>query len=396
MITNSQRRARLATRHALAPGTRLSTVEELADTLVALHTTEPPTIHLAAAARTTATVEDVERALYVDRSIVKQLAMRRTLFGFPRDLLPAAWGSTSARVAAEQRRVITRDIEKAGLAPDGSRWLDAACAAVRERLADGSALTAKELREQVPEVEGRIEYAVGKSYGGNQPLAPRVLTLLGAEGHIMRAENAGHWRTSRPRWAATTHWLSSVPDRLPPAEGYAVLTRRYLAAFGPATETDIVWWFGATKGIVRQALSDIGAVSVDLEDGLVGWVLPGDTDDVDEPEDWAALLPTLDSTSMGWKQRDWYLAPEDVRYLVDSNGNIGTTAWWNGRVVGAWVQDPDGVVSVVLRDQADGLSQPGAAVEALDAAAERLTRFLDGVVITSVYKSHVMKGSPLP
>ena len=225
MITNSQRRARLATRHALAPGTRLSTVEELADTLVALHTTEPPTIHLAAAARTTATVEDVERALYVDRSIVKQLAMRRTLFGFPRDLLPAAWGSTSARGAAEQRRVISRDIEKAGLALDGSRWLDAACAAVRERLADGSALTAKELREQVPEVEGRIEYAVGKSYGGNQPLAPRVLTLLGAEGHIMRAENAGHWRTSRPRWAATTHWLSSVPDRLPPAEGYAVLTR---------------------------------------------------------------------------------------------------------------------------------------------------------------------------
>lgn len=38
-------------------------------------------------------------ALYDDRTIVKQLAMRRTLFVFPRELLPAAWGSTSARVA---------------------------------------------------------------------------------------------------------------------------------------------------------------------------------------------------------------------------------------------------------------------------------------------------------
>lgn len=396
MISDSQRRARLATRHALAPGAQLESVEALTDALVALHTTEPPTIHLAAAARTGASVEDVERALYVDRSLVKQLAMRRTLFGFSRELLPAAWGSTSARVAVEQRRVIIRDVEKAGLVPDGGHWLDAACAAVLERLSDGSALTAKELREQVPEVEGRIDYAVGKSYGGSQPLAPRILVLLGARGQIMRAENAGHWRTSRPRWAATSHWLGSVPEPLPPAEGYAVLTRRYLAAFGPATETDIVWWFGATKGIVRQALSDIGAVSVPLEDGSVGWVLPDDLDDVDEPGEWAALLPTLDSTSMGWKQRDWYLAPEDVRYLVDSNGNIGTTAWWNGQVVGAWVQDPDGVVSVVLRGQADGSAQPGAAVEALDAAAERLTRFLDGVVITSVYKSHVMKGMPLP
>jgi len=391
VITNAQRRARLATRHALTPASRLASVEAVADRLVALHSTEPPTVHLGVAARTDLSVADVEQALYADRSVVKQLAMRRTLFTFPRDLLPHVWGSTSARVAAEQWRVISRDIERAGLAKDGTAWLRTASAAVLERLSDGSALSAAELREQVPEIEGRIEYAVGKSYGGSQPLAPRVLVLLGAEGRIMRAENTGHWRTSRPRWAAIEHWLDEVPARTDSQEGYATLTARYLAAFGPATETDIVWWFGATKGIVRQALADIGAVSVDLEDGLVGYVLPDDSDRDAVVDDWAALLPTLDSTSMGWKQRDWYLAPEDVPYLVDTNGNIGTTAWWNGRIVGAWVQDPEGVVSVVTRPGTDD-----AAVERLAAEAERLTRFLDGVVITSVYKSQVMKGEPLP
>ena len=392
MITNARRRARLATRHALTPSTRLSTVEDVADRLLALHATEAASVHLAVAARTEASVADVEQALYSDRSIVKQLAMRRTLFAFPRDLLPQAWGSTSARVAAEQWRVISRDVERAGVAKDGSTWLRAASAAVLERLSDGSALSATELRQQVPEVEGRIDYAVEKSYGGSQPLAPRVLVLLGAEGRIMRVENSGHWRTSRPRWGATEHWLGDVAERTEPREGYATLTARYLAAFGPATETDIVWWFGATKGIVRQALADVGAVLVDLEGDLVGYVLPDDIADADPGghEDWAALLPTLDSTSMGWKQRDWYLAPEDVPYLVDANGNIGTTAWWNGRVVGAWVQDPDGVVSVVTR-----AGPESAALERLDIEAERLSRFLDGVVIPSVYTSQLMRGARL-
>lgn len=349
MISNAQRRARLAMRHALAPGTRLGGVAELADRLLALHSTEPPTVHLAAAARTGDSAAEVEQALYGDRSIVKQLAMRRTLFAFPREVLPAVWGSASARVATEQRRVIARDVERGGVASDGGAWVDRACAAVVERLSDGSTLQAKELREQLPELDGRIDYALHKTYGGSHPIAPRVLTLLGAEGRIVRAENAGHWRTSRPRWAAMEHWLGSVPPRLEERAGYAELTRRYLATFGPATETDIVWWFGATKTAIRRALTDVEAVSVDLEDGLIGWVLPEDLDGDPAPDPWAALLPTLDSTAMGWKQRDWYLDPADVPYLVDSNGNIGTTAWVNGRVVGAWVQDDAGVVSVVTR-----------------------------------------------
>ena len=81
----------------------------------------------------------------------------------------------------------------------------------------------------------------------------------------------------------------------------------------------------------------------------VGYLLPDDLDDVPEPEPWAALLPVLDPTTMGWKQRDFYLDPDDVPHLFDTNGNAGTTAWWDGRIVGCWVQDHDGVVSVVLR-----------------------------------------------
>ena len=48
---------------------------------------------------------------------------------------------------------------------------------------------------------------------------------------------------------------------------------------------------------------------------------------------------------MGWKERDFYLGAHAPQ-LFDTNGNAGTTAWWDGRIVGCWVQDDAGVVEV--------------------------------------------------
>lgn len=391
MISAAQRRARLAVRHALAPAYRRDSVPEVAEAMVALHATEPATVHLAVAARSGCSVVDVERTLYAERTVVKQLAMRRTLFAFPRDLLPAVWGSAAARVAAQQRRLIAKDVERFGIARDGGRWLDRAGAAILERLADGSSMGATELREQLPELAGQISYGAGTAYEGTIHIAPRVLTLLGAEARVVRGENAGHWRTSRPAWTAMSSWLGEEPEPMEERAGYAELVRRWLTAFGPGTERDLVWWLGATKTIVRRALDDVGAVNVGLEDGGSGWVLADDVDDVEEPEPWAAMLPVLDPTAMGWKDRDFYLDPADVPFLVDTNGNIGTTAWWCGRVVGAWVQDGEGAVEVFLRHDL-----PADAVAALHVEADRLTRWLDGVVVSSGYKSRVMKGERLP
>ncbi|KAB7745329.1 winged helix DNA-binding domain-containing protein [Nostocoides sp. F2B08] len=391
LVTDDQRRARIAVRHRLVRPHRAASVEDVTEAMVALHATEPATVYLSAAVRGECSVEDVDRALYTDRSVVKQLAMRRTLFGFTRDLLPAALGSASARVAEQQRRLIAKEAERAGIAADGPRWLAAACSAVLDRLADGAALSATELREQLPELAGQLSFGNGTTYGGTINIAPRVLTVLGAEGRIMRADNAGHWRTSRPRWIATEAWFGGSPEPLSEPEGYAVLVARWLRTFGPGTENDLVWWLGSTRSAVRRALADSGAGAVRLEDGRPAWVASEDVGDVPDPGPWAALLPVLDPTAMGWKERDFYLDPADVPYLVDTNGNIGTTAWWCGRVVGGWVQDEDGAVRVILR------SDPGPdAVAALEAEAARLTRWFDGVVVSSVYKSHLMKGEPMP
>ncbi len=385
-IPDTERRARLSRRHALAPGHRAADAVEATRAVTVLHSTEPATVHLSLRARVDGlTVADVERALYVDRTLVKQLAMRRTLFVFPRELLPAAWGSASARVAAALAARLAKEVEKAGLADDGAEWLEDARTAVLDVVRDGRAMTAQEIREQVPALEARLDLSPGKKYAANVSIGPRVLTQLAVEAMLVRGENAGHWRLSKPRWTRMTDWLDDVPPAAQADEGYAELVGRWLRSFGPGTEDDLVWWLGGTKGVVRATLAALGAVEVSLDGGDTGWVLPDDVEEVAPVEPWAALLPVLDPTVMGWKQRDFYLGAH-APHLFDSNGNAGTTAWWDGRVVGCWVQDDAGVVEVRTLERL-----PKPALAALEAEAGRLTDWLDGVRVGTVYPSTAMK-----
>lgn len=386
-LSDDERRARLARRHAIAAPYRVATAEAATRAMTVLHATEPATVHLSCRARVDGLeVADVEQALHDDRSVVKQLAMRRTLFVFPRDLLPAAWGSASARVAATERARIAKDCVLAGLHHDGDAWLDEARAEVLAVLADHpGGLQAAEVRKRVPMIDLTVAVTAGTAW-----TASRVLTHLGLTADVVRAANTGHWRVSRPRWALMSHWLGSVDEPTDAAAGWTELVRRWLHTFGPGTETDIVWWLGATKGIVRAALTALEAVEVSLDHSsgaATGWVLPDDLEPVDPVEPWVALLPVLDPTTMGWKERGWYLGAHGPA-LFDRNGNAGTTAWADGRVVGTWVQDDAGVVAVHLLEQ-----QPRAVVRALEAEAARLTTWLGGTRVGTVYPSPAMKAA---
>ncbi len=387
-ISDLERRARLARRHAIAPWSRVGDAAAATRAMTVLHSTEPATVYLSCWARVEdLTVADVDRALFEDRTLVKQLAMRRTLFVFPRDLLAAAWGSASARVAEAELKRMAKDVEKAGLAADGTRWvLDARTAVLAEVARETAGLTAAEVRERLPEVAVSIDVTAGAVWNHS-----RVLTHLGLTADLVRGVNTQHWRLSRPRWTPMAAWLGEAPRPLALEEGYAELVARWLRTFGPGTEDDLVWWLGATKGAVRTALAAVGAVAVSLDGGGTGWVLPDDVDPVvpqerqDEP--WVALLPVLDPTVMGWKQRAWYLGDHGPA-VFDRNGNAGTTAWVDGRVVGCWVQDDLGAVSVHLLE-----AVPAPARRALDAEAERLTAWLDGTRVGTVYPSPAMRSA---
>ncbi|KAB2583342.1 AlkZ family DNA glycosylase [Rhodococcus erythropolis] len=381
-VSDDERRARIGVRHALAPSFRVDSPEAATRAMTVLHATESATVYLSCWARVRSLdAADVDNALYDQRSLVKQLAMRRTLFTFPRDLLPAAWSSASARVANTERTRMAKDVVKAGIAVDGNDWLDRARAEVLTLLTDApEGLSALEVRQAVPMIDVKVEGSAGEIWS-----APRVLTHLGATADIMRGNNTARFPVSRPLWTLTRHWLDDAPTDLESADGYREIVRRWLHSFGPGTEDDIVWWLGSTKTVVRAALAELEAVAVSLDGGDTGWLLPDDVATVSDPGPWVALLPVLDPTIMGWKNRDFYLGPHRNQ-LFDTRGNAGTTAWVDGRVVGCWIQDETGVVHVRLLETVSASAR-----RSLDAEAARLTEWLGGVRIGTGYVSQAMK-----
>ncbi len=382
-FTVDERRARLARRHFLAePADSIDTV--VAD-LVGLHATDPATPYLSLWARLPGfTVADLDADMYDRRTLIKHLAMRRTLWTVRAVDLPWIQSGASDRVADNERRRLVADAQKAGIAADGETWLDAACAAVLRHLAERGAASARELREALPELAGRYDYAPGKRWGGETPLAPRVLTVLSVRGEIVRGLNDGSWTISRPRWTPISDWLGVTVDSTEPDVSRTQLVRRWLRAFGPATVTDVKWWFGNTLTWARHALRDIDAVEVDI-DGAAGFVLPDDLEVEPDVEPWCALLPGLDVTTMGWYDRDWYVGDHRGR-VFDSNGNGGTTAWWNGRIVGGWGQNADGRIEVRLLEDVGRAGK-----RALTRRADELSACLDGVRVSPRFPSPLSK-----
>jgi hypothetical protein len=166
----------------------------------------------------------------------------------------------------------------------------------------------------------------------------------------VRGRPNGSWISSQYRWAPVEEWLPGGIPEVPAAQARAELVRRWLRAFGPAPAADLKWWTGWNAGDVKKALAALDVTEVALDGGGTGLVLSDDLEPAPEPEPWAALLPALDPTPMGWRERGWFLGAHGPA-LFDRNGNIGPSVWWDGRVVGGWAQRPDGEIAVrVLED----------------------------------------------
>lgn len=124
-----ERRNRLARRHFLAAGGSASRVT---GALVGLHASDPATPYLSLWARCRGfRTADLDRVLYEKRSVVKHLAMRRTLWLINTEDLALVQSAASVRVADNERRRLIADLHKAGITSDGESWLDQAAADIR-------------------------------------------------------------------------------------------------------------------------------------------------------------------------------------------------------------------------------------------------------------------------
>ncbi len=378
-----ERRARLGVRHFLA--SPAPSIEAVADRLVGLHSSDPATVYLAARARATGmTHEQLEDALYERRSLVRMLGMRRTLFvNTPEHAAVIDAACTKAIAAAERRRVI-KMLEDQGVTADGAGWLRAAIRDTMAALHEHGELAGAQLSKLVPALRVKLHFGSGK-WAAEVGMTTRVVFLLATEGTIVRARPRGSWISGQYRWTPTDVWLGAPLPSIPTAEASATLLHAWLAAFGPGTTADIRWWTGWTARQANAALAAIDVEEVALDDGATGFVLAEDAAPVRSRKRWVAFLPGLDPTTMGWKERDWYLGPHGPT-LFDRNGNAGATVWADGRVVGGWGQRENGDVVYRLLERVDPTTK-----KKIDAERHRLTSWLDGARVTPRFRSPLDK-----
>ncbi len=386
-VTVAERRARLAVRHHLAAPAR--TVTDAVADIVALHGTDPASVYLSAwartgsgddtsAGRTPVDQAAIEHALYEECSLVRMLGMRRTVFVVPAPLVPVIQAACADQIAERLRRQLTQVVQEAGVAADAATWLkEVGEATVRALAARGSA-TGTELAASEPRLRTQILAAADNPYGGAVNLTNRLLTLLSAEGLIVRGRPRGGWTSTQFAWS-----IARDQADLTAADARAELARRWLLAFGPALVSDLQWWTGWTAGQVRQVLGQLEVTEVDL-DGAPGIMLTADEPALTPVHDMgqrAALLPALDPTPMGWRERAWYVG-EHAAALFDRSGNIGPTAWWDGRIAGGWAQRKDGEIAVRL------LVDIGAeASAAIAAEAQRLREWIGPGRVTPRFRT---------
>lgn len=386
-ITAEQRRARLAHRHCLAAPA--PSVEHAADSVLALHATDPASVFLSAQARTAETgTDDVESALFTDRTMLRTLAMRRTLFVATTTHLPAIERSSSPDVAAKERKVLEKALAAAEI-KSPKRWLSSAfketlAAMDQSGVTDPAGFPARSLTKLVPRLTTRIVLGGGK-HSVESGATSRVLGLMAVEGLIARGRPAGSWTGRQYAWHRRDQWLVDEPDAPDSEQAAQDLLRLWLERFGPGTLHDMKWWTGWTVAKTKKTLASLDTVEVELDDAQVGYVLASDTAPVDNAASWVALLPALDPTPMGWHERDWYLG--DYRKpLFDRNGNIGPTIWADGRIVGGWGQRANGDIGTELFEKVSAKHE-----KLLASHVDRLAGFLGDVVVKPSFPTPLAK-----
>ncbi len=349
-IDAAERRRRLAARHGLIAAQASEEPAQVAERLVALHATDPVTVFLSLRARSAGKISPagIEDSLYVRRDLVRMLAMRRTVFVVPAWSVPVVQLAATARVARDQRARLLQHLQQYGDVADPEPFLaDVEESVLAIFAARCEPMSAAELSAAEPRLKTVLRMAEGKSYEATANITSRVLLVLAAHGHIVRGRPIGTWLSQQYRWSRTEDWLPSVaPYEGTEREAKAELARLWLRAFGPALAADLKWWTGWTMTQVRQALGDVGAVEVSLDEGP-GVVLADDLDACADSGPWVAFLPALDPTVMGWADRGWFLGGHG-KALFDTNGNAGPTVWLDGRVVGGWAQRKSGEIAVKL------------------------------------------------
>jgi len=276
---------------------------------------------LQVAVRVECKVEDVRNALWKDRSLVKTWLMRGTLHLARSDDLPLYIGAMSALWKSQMRPSWLNYMQTT----ESEFWeiVDQVGATL-----DGKPLTREELIAIVGKGKSdRVRQLLGSGWGG-------MLKPAARSGLLCFGPNRGQSVTFvRPeKWLST--WRPVDKDK-----ALALIARRYLSAYGPATKVDFARWWGAWPGVANAAWSALKDELVTVSaDSVSMQILEKDLDSlrkarIDEP---VQMLPGFDTYLMGYATRDHLVDPAFASRVSRTAGWISACILLNGEVVGTW------------------------------------------------------------
>jgi hypothetical protein len=296
----------------------------------------------------------VREALWERRALVKLWATRGTLHLLPADDL-GVWLSA---LGTYTNRGMT-----------GHPEIDALTDAVAGAL-EGRFLTREELALAVERTTGTPELGEYVRFSWGSYLKPASF-----RGRLCFAPSDD----GRVRFTSPRTWLPVAIEEPDPADALREVTRRFLAAYAPATAADFAVWWGAGPARGARMLAALGdeAAEVDVEGDRV-WVLARDVRAIASAGsmDTARLLPAFDPWVVGApREAPPQLDPRHKTRVYRPQGWISPVLLLNGRMAGVWRHALKRRRVVVELEPFAGL--PGWARRQLDAEAERLAAFLD-------------------
>ena len=295
---------------------------------------------------------DVDRARTEERSIVRTWAMRSTMHLLATE--DAGWVLPlfDGRLVADSRR----RLGQLGL---DSRAQDKALEAMRKALESEGSLGRSELVERLERLGIEIDAA----------RRVHLFRLASGEG----LATLGPDRGAETLLALAREWIGERPPHDRDA-AVTELTRRYLRAFGPATEADFAGWSGLPLRDVRAGLSRIAAELTEVRVGEGrAWSLRGAAR---RPRGRIIrLLPAWDNYLMGHRERDFIAGPERWPTVMPGGGLIRPTIIVDGVAVGTWgMRRKGGTVEVELNPFGELDHETTAAIRAEISDIERFER----------------------
>ena len=248
-----------------------------------------------------------------ERSIVRTWAMRSTMHLLATEDIGWVLPLFDPGLAADSRR----RLGQLGL---DARTQDNALDAIRAALQSEGYLGRSELVEML----GRLGIEIDAAR------RVHLFRLATGEGLAILGPDRG----AETLLALASEWVGERPPHDRDA-ALTELTRRYVRAFGPATEADFAGWSGLPLRDVRAGLGRIAGELTELRIGeKPAWTLRSGARRTRGRI--VRLLPAWDNYLMGHRDRDFIAGPERWPVVMPGGGLIRPTILVDGVAVGTW------------------------------------------------------------